>query len=145
VTPSARKYRTFLFTIARYFLAVVFIASAIGKAINPHDFYSFVSSLPFPSLLSTSYFLAVIVTAEVILAILLIVKRAVYWGAILSSCALLAFLVVLIFASNNAATTPCGCFGGLATDHSIETSILTDVILLLLTAMIIHLFGQSAE
>lgn len=143
--PSNKKYQNLLFTFARYLLAVVFIASAIGKVISPHDFYSFVSSLQFSSFVSTSYFLALIVIAEVMLAILLIVKRTVYWGAILSSCALFLFLVVLILASYNDVTTPCGCFGGLTIDHSIDASILTDVILLLLTAMLIHFIGQPEQ
>ena len=143
--PSDKKYQAFLLRFTRYFLAVVFIASAIGKAINPHDFYNFVSLLPFPSFASTSYFLALIVIAEVMLGILLIVRRTAYLGAILSSCALFVFLVVLIFASHNDVSTPCGCFGALTIDHSIDASILIDVILLLLATIITHFSTVPAK
>jgi hypothetical protein len=136
VIPSDKKYQTFLHTFARYLLAVVFIASAIGKAISPRDFYSFVSLLPFTSFVSTTYFLALVVVAEVMLAILLIVKRTAYLGGILSSCALFVFLVVLISASYYEVTTPCGCFGALTIDHSIDASILIDIVLFCVAAII---------
>jgi hypothetical protein len=121
--------------LTQYFLALVFVLSAIGKATSPAAFLNFRSLLPFLSSFDEDIALYGTLIWEFAVASLLLIKQTSATGSILAFASLLLFSAVLIYASSAGVTLPCGCFGRVYQERSLDFSILRNILLLTLAAL----------
>ncbi len=134
MVPRARRLISFLPLFAKYLVSFIFLASVTGKLLSPADFTLFVSSFGFLDFLPARVLLLLSVGVEQALACLLIYPKSSRLGILLSFGALLLFTAVLVVASMTEMKTPCGCFGNLLGESSLDTSILRNIVLLLIVA-----------
>ncbi|MBC6459730.1 MauE/DoxX family redox-associated membrane protein [Actinomadura sp. HBU206391] len=108
----------YVIIFSRAVLALVFVASSLGKLRDRAAFRSFVVSLlrlePLPGRWARPVAGAV-VTVEAAIPVLLIVPSTVVGGFVLAGCALIAFSVAIGTAIRRNTNIPCKCFGASGT------------------------------
>jgi uncharacterized membrane protein YphA (DoxX/SURF4 family) len=132
------KTRRFVIAGARYVLAGVFLASAIGKGFSPSTFIQFVSSIPWLTWVDPLVVLAVVVIAESAISILFIIPRTSRFGAVGALGALVLFSGILVYNWYVNPDQECGCFGGLAVGMTTEIDIVRNLVLALLCGFIME-------
>ena len=139
------KVFRFLRPAATYVLAAVFLASAIGKLLSPSEFYAFISSIDRLALIDPAVFVHSTAVIELIIALLLILPRTARFGGISSFGLLFLFSATLMYASQTNVTVPCGCFGQFIADGSTDLSILRNMVLLLVSALVVQGASQRFQ
>jgi uncharacterized membrane protein YphA (DoxX/SURF4 family) len=129
--------RRFLTAGARYVLAGVFLASAIGKAVSPLTFVQFVSLISWLQWINPRVLLAGVVAFEAAIAILLLIPRTSRLGAVGALGALVGFTGILVYSGYANSDKECGCFGGLSFGMTTELDIMRNLVLVLVSGFII--------
>ena len=133
-----RSLRSYLPIGIRFILALIFLASGIGKLIEPGNARYLVE------LMATEYYwlieyssLIVTVTSivEIVLALMLV------WGkwiqaAYLASALMITFFTLVLgyFWLQGQSIENCGCFGALGIGGGLEASLIRNIVMLILVA-----------
>lgn len=122
---------------ARITLALVFIISIITKISSSPGVKEFLAAIPWFSGWNRDFILYLTVTIEVVISTLLIFQKSSRFGGFLAFTVLSLFTVLLAYASYTQVSVPCGCFGELLAEASLDNSIFRNILLLLLSVLVI--------
>jgi hypothetical protein len=113
-----------------YFLAAVFLFSAVSKLFSHAQFDQFVLGLPPLSLLGPDLSRYLIVLLELSIATFVLLRPTRVLGGFIAFLTLFFFTVILIVGASVNPGTLCGCFGEAMGEGSAEGAILRNIVLL---------------